>query len=212
MRTPSILIGGAIAVAAIAAAPASAATQIGDGTLSIAGLFAPTVATGATTSTYSVTSGLSYLVAGNGSFAGLTGPTGTIDGLVTFSNTVGTTLAASLADFLTFGDGSSGTYNFSATSVKTLSYAVTPGVSSAISFYLLGTTVNSNLGLDATPTSLTLSFNSTGNSPYSTSATLSVPPSITGSVPETATWGMMLMGFGAMGAAMRRRRVNVTYA
>ena len=33
-------------------------------------------------------------------------------------------------------------------------------------------------------------------------------------VPEPATWGMMIMGFGVMGAAMRRRRqqVRVTYA
>ncbi|QQV79065.1 PEPxxWA-CTERM sorting domain-containing protein [Sphingomonas aliaeris] len=27
-----------------------------------------------------------------------------------------------------------------------------------------------------------------------------------GSVPETATWGMMIAGFGIMGAAMRTRR------
>ena len=33
-------------------------------------------------------------------------------------------------------------------------------------------------------------------------------------VPEPATWGMMILGFGVMGAAMRRRRqqVRVTYA
>ena len=30
--------------------------------------------------------------------------------------------------------------------------------------------------------------------------------SVTGSVPEPATWGMMLMGFGAMGVSLRRRR------
>lgn len=31
-------------------------------------------------------------------------------------------------------------------------------------------------------------------------------PSITGSVPEPATWAMMLMGFGGIGVTMRRRR------
>jgi hypothetical protein len=34
-----------------------------------------------------------------------------------------------------------------------------------------------------------------------------------GAVPEPATWGMIVVGFGAMGAAMRRRqRTNVTFA
>jgi hypothetical protein len=31
-------------------------------------------------------------------------------------------------------------------------------------------------------------------------------------VPETATWAMMLGGFGLLGSAMRRRRVNVSFA
>ena len=37
---------------------------------------------------------------------------------------------------------------------------------------------------------------------------------ITAAVPEPATWGMMILGFGVMGAALRRRRqqVRVTYA
>jgi len=36
----------------------------------------------------------------------------------------------------------------------------------------------------------------------------------TGAVPETATWGMMIAGFGMMGAAMRTRRrsTKVTFA
>ena len=29
-----------------------------------------------------------------------------------------------------------------------------------------------------------------------------------GNVPEPAIWGMMLLGFGAVGAAMRRRRIK----
>ena len=31
-------------------------------------------------------------------------------------------------------------------------------------------------------------------------------------VPESATWGMMILGFGVMGAAMRRRRTTVAFA
>jgi hypothetical protein len=40
---------------------------------------------------------------------------------------------------------------------------------------------------------------------YSGTATFSA-------VPEVATWGMMLAGFGALGMAMRRRRVAVSFA
>lgn len=35
---------------------------------------------------------------------------------------------------------------------------------------------------------------------------------ITAAVPEPATWGMMLLGFGLMGFSMRRRRSSVTLA
>jgi len=212
MRVVSVLTTCVIA-AAFAAAPAQATTQIGDGTLSLVGLFVPTVTTGAATGSFAVTNGTTFQISGTGSFAGLFGANGTANGLVSFSNTVGATVGQSLANFLTFADGASGTYNFSVASVKTLNYSVTPGISTAISLYLLGSTVDSSLGLGPTATSLTLSFNSTGGSPFSTSATLAVPPAPIRSVPETATWGMMLMGFGAMGAALRRRRsVNVTFA
>lgn len=211
MRAVSVLTTCFIA-AAFAAAPAQATTQIGDGTLSLVGLFAPTVTTGASTGSFSVINGTTFQISGTGAFAGLFGANGNANGSATFSNTVGTTVAESLANFLSFADGSGGTYNFSVDSVKTLNYNVTPGVSTAISLYLLGSTLDTNLGLAATATSLTLSFNSTGNSPFSTSATLSVPPAPIPSVPETATWAMMLVGFGAMGAAMRRRNVGVTFA
>jgi hypothetical protein len=33
-----------------------------------------------------------------------------------------------------------------------------------------------------------------------------------GAVPETATWAMMIVGFGAVGASLRRRRTSVTFA
>lgn len=43
--------------------------------------------------------------------------------------------------------------------------------------------------------------------------TSSVSGTFSGGVPEPATWGLMLLGFGAVGSAMRRRqRVAVRYA
>ena len=38
---------------------------------------------------------------------------------------------------------------------------------------------------------------------------LTITSAATGAVPEPATWAMMLLGFGSMGYAMRRRRVGV---
>ncbi|MBK6298156.1 MAG: PEP-CTERM sorting domain-containing protein [Sphingomonadales bacterium] len=34
---------------------------------------------------------------------------------------------------------------------------------------------------------------------------VNVHPGTTGPIPEPATWGMMILGFGVIGAAMRRR-------
>lgn len=42
---------------------------------------------------------------------------------------------------------------------------------------------------------------------------ISVDTTIENLVPEPATWGLMLLGFGLAGASMRRRRaIAVTYA
>jgi len=35
---------------------------------------------------------------------------------------------------------------------------------------------------------------------------------VTGAVPEPATWAMMIAGFGLVGGAMRRRSTKVAYA
>lgn len=43
-----------------------------------------------------------------------------------------------------------------------------------------------------------------------TGATFTITPAA--AVPEVATWGLMMMGFGAIGFAMRRRRAAVTFA
>ncbi|WP_170318370.1 PEPxxWA-CTERM sorting domain-containing protein [Sphingomonas sp. PAMC 26621] len=52
--------------------------------------------------------------------------------------------------------------------------------------------------------------------PFFGNANLTISPAaVAGAVPETATWAMMLVGFGAVGFAMRRRsnvRTTVSYA
>jgi hypothetical protein len=55
----------------------------------------------------------------------------------------------------------------------------------------------------------TLSFNgrsTSDNTAYIDAVGLVAP------VPEPATWAMMLLGFGAIGAAMRRRKIQTTFA
>ena len=48
---------------------------------------------------------------------------------------------------------------------------------------------------------------------YTTRSTGSIYTQFAVAVPETATWGMMILGFGMMGGAMRRRSApKVTFA
>jgi len=205
--------GGLLAAAALATAPAQA-TQIPDGTASIVGTFSPTVNLASNPNTFTAALGGTFQITGDGGFTGVGGGLGTLDGLISFSNVVNTTLSQSLANFFSFDDGFGGQYQFSVSSVKTLSYAV-GSTSSVIGLYLLGDTLDANPThlFDPTPTSLTLTFNSTNGSAYAASASLSVPPADVPGVPEPATWGLTLIGFGVMGAAMRRRpRTSVSFA
>jgi hypothetical protein len=41
---------------------------------------------------------------------------------------------------------------------------------------------------------------------------LSISPNLASAAPEAGTWAMMLAGFGAIGAASRRRRTSLTFA
>lgn len=214
MSMMSRFVAGSFAAAAVFATAPAQATEIPDGTVSIVGLFNPTVNLGTNPNTFTATSGTTFEVSGTGGFLGATGGLGSLNGVLNFSSVAGTTLNQSIANFFTFADGTGHNFQFSLDSVKTVTWANTPGVSSSFSLYLLGNTVDTFLGYTPTATSLTLTFNSTGGSPYSASATLAVPPAPTGDVPEPATWALTLIGFGAMGAALRRRpRVtNVSFA
>jgi len=124
---------------------------------------------------------------------------GTFDGTFSFAKTAGDTLTQDLPNLLTFGD-----ISFSASSISTISFTDAPGVSTTGALYLLG--FSSKTGFENTATSLTLTFNSTASSAFSASATLATPPAAIGDVPEPASWAMMLVGFGGIGAALRSRR------
>lgn len=205
-RTAALLAAAAFAATAMATAPALAA-PVGDGTASVADLYNPTISLGAVNSTYTANKGTTFTISGTGEFADLSGLGGSMMGTLTFSNVAGVTLPESVADFFTFNDGKMGNYEFSVSNVTTKSFIPT-GTSAGGQLYLLGSTSDSKLGETATPTSLTLTFNSTGGSAYSSSATLAIPPSIVSGAPEPGIWALMIAGIGFMGAALRfgRRR------
>jgi hypothetical protein len=86
-------------------------------------------------------------------------------------------------------------------------------VTTSGSINVFGSLLNTSRGVSATGSTLTISFNSTGGSSYSSSATLLVDGN-TPAVPEPTTWAMMLVGFGmvAVAARYRRRSVKVSLA
>jgi hypothetical protein len=83
-------------------------------------------------------------------------------------------------------------------------YAFTPLSTGLFEFYAL-----SPVAIGAGEHAIVLTGTSNGNrrSPASYAGTLNVSP-----VPEPAAWGMMLLGFGIVGAGMRSRRRSVVLA
>jgi PEP-CTERM motif len=59
--------------------------------------------------------------------------------------------------------------------------------------------------------SFVVTGNCAGGCPAGFAVRLDTAP-LTAAVPEPATWAMLVLGFGLIGAAMRRRSLNVTYA
>lgn len=192
------------ATTVLVAAPAQA-VQIASGNATVANNFAATVNTTSNPNTFQASSGATFTVNATGGFAPANGLSGTMNGTLNFSNVVGTTLNQALSNFLVLNASSGGSFNFSVRSVQTTAYSVSQA-SSSITLYVLGSTLRT--GFDATDTSLTLTFNSTNGSAYSSSATLAVPPT-RGAVPEPASWAMMVGGFGLMGLGLRNQRRNV---
>lgn len=199
----------AFAAAAIfAAAPASAATPISSGTVSSALLFSPVVTIGDPSTFGSLSTGRSFQITATGGFTGAQMQFGWFKGTINFSRTVGASIDQTLTDLFVFTDGieSRNTFNFSAYRVQTTAFSNVPGISTAGSMVLYGFTNNVGQGLVDTASELTISFNSTGGSAYSSSASLAtVSP-----VPEPATWALMMAGLGLVAVAARYRRRSVT--
>ena len=199
----------AFAAAAIfAAAPATAATTISSGTVSSALLFSPTITIGTPSTFVSLGSGQSFQITATGGFASAQRQPGWLKGTINFSRTVGASIDQTLTDLFVFADGieSPNTFNFSAYRVQTTAFSNIPGVSTAGSLVLYGFTRNVGRELADTASELTISFNSTGGSFYSSSASLAtVSP-----VPEPASWAMMLVGLGLVAGTARYRRRSVT--
>ncbi|HLZ82085.1 MAG TPA: PEPxxWA-CTERM sorting domain-containing protein [Caulobacteraceae bacterium] len=183
-------------------AGSAGAATFGPATGAIAVLASPVVTLGATSGT-GVFNSLVAIFGTTGSLTSASG-SGSVLGTLDFSNTVGTVVPDVVSGFMSFADTSGGSFLFDVASVKTLSYASTVN-STSISLYLLGAASDAKLGLTSAPASETLTFNRTGASEFSASATIAAPPSLTSGVPEPATWTMLLMGFGWAGAAVRLR-------
>ncbi|MCB2060476.1 MAG: PEPxxWA-CTERM sorting domain-containing protein [Novosphingobium sp.] len=101
---------------------------------------------------------------------------------------------------------------------NTLSFVYTPGAGDpTIHYYAISQANTTNLFYDAsaiTSDSISLSTYYPNNPGYS-HITFFDTGSSPGSVPEPATWAMMLIGFGLLGGTMRRRKpetARVRYA
>ncbi len=190
---------GAIAASALTAVPATAAVTInGSVAVAIVGVSSNTASIDyGTTFTNSI---FSVVGSASGNFAGIGGFQVNISPLTA-------AIGASFSFLSDFGD-----YTGTVTGVD-VAGAVT---NRTVSAYVLGifTPKGALAGYIAGPASTTFSFTQTGlSAATSGSFTLASPPLPISPVPEPASWGLLVVGFGLMGASLRyrRRSANVTF-
>jgi len=151
---------------------------------------------------------------GVGSFQAAEGPNGTYNGAI---SRVGIG-AGTFSDTFTFTLPTSGFGSGSVISSTVLMNGVTSLTFSSVKFNGIDLAIGSNgnlvfAGGDALPVvagqlnTLLVSGTSQGGASYGGNLTF-----IPSAVPETATWMMMLAGFGMMGAGLRYRRRSSTVA
>ncbi|MCA1652700.1 MAG: PEPxxWA-CTERM sorting domain-containing protein [Sphingomicrobium sp.] len=139
------------------------------------------------------------------SFAGFNVPSFiTLTNIGLFASGSGTNLLTNAFSFTAAPSGSLASQFSDGTSVGALSFGGVSTGSYDIFSQSVGTTSGANY---------TLSFNLSSNgSPNG--LRISASDALDGAVPEPATWAMMLIGFGAVGFAMRRQKVTakISYA
>ena len=113
--------------------------------------------------------------------------------------------AASIFSASSGGGGAGATVNFQTTGIHTLGFRFYNEATSSLNYGYMRIQNTATNGFPATILGWT--FENSGGA-------ITVPGAATGGVPEPTTWALMLMGFGAMGAAMRRNRATtrVSYA
>ena len=113
--------------------------------------------------------------------------------------------AASIFSASSGGGGAGATVAFQTTGIHTLGFRFYNELTSAINYGFMRIQNTATNGFPATILGWT--FKNTGGA-------ITVPGAATGGVPEPTTWALMMLGFGAMGAAMRRTRATtrVRYA
>ena len=184
------------AISLVGIASANAA-PFGPATASVGSFDVPTV----TASTITLNGGIDQLSAGTGTLVG-TPFFGSGSGTFNYSQTNGSApIANVLASLFTFNDKFGGNYVFDLASVQTINFSMT-GTSETIALFLLGQMSDTNLGLTATPTSITMTFNSTNGSAFSESGSLSNPPA---PLPEPVSMTLLVVGMAGLGLIRHRR-------
>jgi hypothetical protein len=195
--------------AALSSTSASAATIVAGSSLDFTGYLNATGGTNLATATAldflsnaggTATPGVAGIIpnygTGTGTFAAFSCMTGTCGSIQDISNfRVG---AQAISNFFVLSGGNNPSpISFDLSSIDNIG---------TLGANILAFTASGTLryaGFDATPGSFV--FTTQGNTTTSFSATATA-----GAVPEPATWAMMILGMGAVGFAMRRRKSNVT--